>query len=304
MYTYSKKDIIYVDYPNDNLRKRNERKMGLSLEQLALYDYQYFRDFYIEIKDLSEKIKDRCYKIMTIGNSFVPKTKCEKCGSLGFGITIAKGKKKEYLNNNKNQNKVNEKTYTYRNSEKYHIYCSHSCFKDTEKIKLIGMSFESTLYDPIEYKNIMQDAIKNKNWKIFQKVKKDTNKLIRIIAEKGMGLELTEDIRKTDPLYFFEIFEKRLYEATIMENRYFPQFPSLYEQKNELIIKNKVKKKKQKDKKENKYPKKRTNSIKFSYCNNYNNKLLTDLPKKEDISGKKETKKKISSKKHNQRTLF
>jgi hypothetical protein len=242
---YTKDDVLYVKYPTEELaaKKNNQKRMSLSLEQLALSDYQYFRDVYTQLKDLDKKISKRCSKIVSIGSCFLPKTKCEKCGYVGMTISVAVGSETLYLEDRKNSesNNVISETYNYRDIKAHGIYCSRGCFDENNKIKLMGMSLENALYDTNDFRRIMSNAAKTNNWKVYRIVKSDTNNLIRLIAEKGMGLKLKRNIKETDPVYLFNMFEKLSYEAMIMENRYFPQFPTLEnEDKKHLLVPMKV----------------------------------------------------------------
>ncbi|PIN81463.1 hypothetical protein COV13_01015 [Candidatus Woesearchaeota archaeon CG10_big_fil_rev_8_21_14_0_10_32_9] len=128
---------------------------ALSVEQLALKDYTYFK--YIIAKVKYGELKERFDFVNFVANNFVSEEDCNQCEAPAKYISI--------WNSNMGTNPYNNRPITSRTSSKNFIYCSINHFKSDsnvgEKAELRELQFDSTLSE----------------------TKQNTNNLVKIVAE-------------------------------------------------------------------------------------------------------------------------
>ena len=128
---------------------------ALSVEQIALKDYVYFK--YIIDKVKFGELKERFDYVNFVANNFISEENCTQCESPAKYISI--------WTSNMGTNPYNNKPITSRTSSKGFIYCSKEHYdkdgKVGEKAQLHPLRFDSAL----------------------SSTKEDTNALVKIVAE-------------------------------------------------------------------------------------------------------------------------
>jgi len=132
-----------------------KKDKALSVEQIALKDYTYFK--YIIDKVKYGELKERFDFVNFVANNFISEENCTKCESPAKYISI--------WNSNMGTNPYNNRPVISRTSSKGFIYCSKEHYDEDEKV-----GEKSQLY-PLRFDSALSST------------KEDTTALVKIVAE-------------------------------------------------------------------------------------------------------------------------